>query len=224
MGFMDGAVNGMATRLVAAGFTPGEAFCLGQAAYIKEGKRDSRVPPTVVDRQTTSADINQTLAALGQFPMGVEAHRRRIRLWERIFGFGSWHEPIDPAEIYNPLELLAHGYSNSPSTSSDSPAAPAVATLVNTEAPLLCAFQIVVGSSQDGEFLDQMTEALHKAEAVLKRTVESAGYEWTGEGDDYSVFRVGDTELPTGIPEGALDRYFPGTVCVLGTMTAARRD
>ncbi|WP_129545615.1 hypothetical protein [Arthrobacter dokdonensis] len=47
-----------------------------------------------------SREINLTLARLGSFPMGVEAHRQRIILWEKVFGRGSWHEPIDPDEIY----------------------------------------------------------------------------------------------------------------------------
>lgn len=100
MGLMDGAVNGMVSRIVQAGFTPPEAFCLAQAAYIKENKRDPNVPKTVLDRKSATWEINQTLGALGSYPMGPEAHRQRIILWEKVFGRGSWHEPIDPAEIY----------------------------------------------------------------------------------------------------------------------------
>ncbi|MFE4835814.1 hypothetical protein ACFRAU_14180 [Arthrobacter sp. NPDC056691] len=223
MGFMDGAVNGMMTRLVPAGFMPNEAFCLGQAAYIKEGKREPSVPPTVVDRQTATALINQTLAMLGSYPMGVEAHKQRIRLWERIFGFRSWHEPIDPEEIYSPMELLALGYSLPPTLAPSSRGTTSSASPVKTEVPGKRTFRIVVGSSQDGGFIDQMTEALQKAENLLRREVETAGYVWNGEDEDYSIFTVGDEDLPEAIPDGALDRYFPGTVCALGVSTAGKK-
>lgn len=222
MGFMDGAVNGMATRLVPAGFTPYEAFCLGQAAYIKEGKRDPSVPPAEVSRQAATAAISQALVTLGQFPMGVEAHRQRIRLWEHIFGFGSWHEPINPEEIYSPMELLTQGYSVASSSVSNGPAKSYGAPAVKTEVSVERTFRIVVGSSQDGEFIDQMSEALQKVEIALKREVESAGYVWIGEDEDYSIFIIGDADLPAGIPEGALDRYFPGTVCAMGVVTARK--
>ncbi|MET3172780.1 UNVERIFIED_ORG: hypothetical protein ABIB52_000608 [Arthrobacter sp. UYCu721] len=102
MAWLDGAVNGMISRLMPAGFTPDEAFCLAQAAYIMERKRAQGVPRTVLERQQVSFEINQTLQRLGQFPMGPEAHRQRIILWETVFGRGSWHEPIDPEEIYGP--------------------------------------------------------------------------------------------------------------------------
>ncbi|MGN7251427.1 MULTISPECIES: hypothetical protein [unclassified Arthrobacter] len=223
MGFMDGAVNGMMTRLVPAGFMPDEAFCLGQAAYIKEGKRDPGVPPAVVDRQSATALINQTLTTLGTYPMGVEAHIQRIRLWERIFGFRSWHEPIDPEEVYGPIELLTLGYSVPASQASGGRAIAPQASPLQTEAPGERTFRIVVGSSQDGGFIDQMTEALQKAENLLRREVESTGYVWNGDDGDYSIFTVGDDDLPEGIPDGALDRYFPGTVCALGVITAGKK-
>lgn len=104
MAWLDGAVNGMVSRLIPVGYTPDEAFCLAQAAYIKESKRAKGVPRSVVERQLVSMEINQTLNRLGPFPMGPEAHRQRIILWERVFGRGSWHEPIDPEEIYGPEE------------------------------------------------------------------------------------------------------------------------
>jgi hypothetical protein len=100
MGLMDGAVNGMVSRIMQAGFTPEESFCLAQVAYIKEHKREAGVPRAVLDRKVATWEINQTLNALGRYPMGVEAHRQRIILWEKVFGRGSWHEPVDPAEIY----------------------------------------------------------------------------------------------------------------------------
>lgn len=100
MGLMDGAVNGMVSRIVQTGFTPMEAFCLAQAAYIKEHKREPGVPSAVLDRKAATWEINQALGALGAYPMGPEAHRQRIILWEKVFGRGSWHEPIDPTEIY----------------------------------------------------------------------------------------------------------------------------
>jgi len=90
----------MIDRLIQGGFTPAESYFLAQAAYIKEQKRDARVPPTVLSRSATSYEINQTLQRLGPYPLGVEAHRQRIILWEKIFGRGSWHEPIDPDDIY----------------------------------------------------------------------------------------------------------------------------
>lgn len=102
MAWLDGAVNGMVSRLIPAGFTPDEAFCLAQAAYIKESKRAKGVPRSVLERQQVSLEINQTLKHLGPLPMGPEAHRQRIILWERVFGRGSWHESIDPVEIYGP--------------------------------------------------------------------------------------------------------------------------
>ncbi|MEV8133398.1 Kelch repeat-containing protein [Pseudarthrobacter sp. NPDC092424] len=102
MAWLDGAVNGMMSRLVLAGFTPDEAFCLAQTAYIKEQKRAQGVPRSVMERQQVSFEINQTLKRLGQLPMGAEAHRQRIILWETVFGRGSWHEPIDTEEIYGP--------------------------------------------------------------------------------------------------------------------------
>lgn len=113
MGFMDGAVNGMASRLLAAGFSPEEALCLAQSAYVKHSKRTAGGPKAILDRQEVSWEINQAINALGPYPMGNEAHRQRIILWEKVFGFGSWHEPIDPSEIYSPLELLAHGHRTS---------------------------------------------------------------------------------------------------------------
>ncbi|MEV4990192.1 Kelch repeat-containing protein [Pseudarthrobacter sp. LMD1-1-1.1] len=100
MAWLDGAVNGMVLRLIPAGFTPDEAYCLAQAAYIKERKRAQGVPSTVLERQQVSFEINQTLYRLGPFPTGPEAHRQRIILWEKVFGPGSWHERIDPEEIY----------------------------------------------------------------------------------------------------------------------------
>lgn len=220
MGLLDGAVNGMATRLIPAGFTPYEAFCLGQAAYIKEGKRDSSVPSAELSRRDATAAINQALEILGQFPMGVEAHRQRIRLWEHIFGFGSWHEPVDPEEIYSPLELLARGYQVP--RSSGGTAVPHGTSEVTVQAAVERVFQVVVGSSQDGEFINQMSEASDKAEPALKQEVESAGYVWVEQDAEYWIFTVGDTDLPAGIPEGALDRYFPGTVCAMGIITARR--
>lgn len=102
MAWLDGAVNGMVSRLIPAGFTPDEAFCLAQAAYIKESKRAKGVPPAVLERQQVSLEINQTLKRLGPFPMGPEAHRQRVILWEKVFGRGSWPEPIDAEEIYGP--------------------------------------------------------------------------------------------------------------------------
>ncbi|MUU73533.1 kelch motif-containing protein [Pseudarthrobacter sp. GA104] len=102
MAWLDGAVNGMVSRLMQAGFTPDEAFCLAQAAYIKERKRAAGVPRAVLERQQVSFEINQTLKRLDPFPTGPEAHRQRIILWEKVFGRGSWHEPIDPDEIYGP--------------------------------------------------------------------------------------------------------------------------
>jgi hypothetical protein len=100
MGLMDGAVNGMVSRIMQAGFSPEEAFCLAQVAYIKEHKREPGVPNAVLDRKVATWEINQTLSALGRYSMGPEAHRQRIILWEKVFGRGSWHEPIDPEEIY----------------------------------------------------------------------------------------------------------------------------
>lgn len=100
MGLLDGAVNGMVSRIMQAGFSPEEAFCLAQVAYIKEHKRQAGVPHAVLDRKDATWEINQTLNALGMYPMGVEAHRQRIILWEKVFGRGSWHEPIDPDEVY----------------------------------------------------------------------------------------------------------------------------
>lgn len=119
MGLLDGAVNGMMARLVSAGFAPYEAFSLAEVAYIKAKKRDQSVPPSAVCRSDATWEINVALEQLGPSPMGVEAHRTRIRLWERIFGFGSWPEPVDPAEVYTPLELLAHGYRDPDETSKE---------------------------------------------------------------------------------------------------------
>lgn len=120
MGLLDGAVNGMMRRLVSAGFAPNEAFSLAEAAYIKANKRSQSVPPSGVSRSEATWEIDQALTQLGAYPMGVEAHRTRIRLWERIFGFGSWHEPVDPADVYTPLELLAHGYTEPDESSKES--------------------------------------------------------------------------------------------------------
>lgn len=106
---LDGAVNGMVIRLTSAGFAPNEAFSLAQAAYIKAKKRGSSVLPTVVSRSEATWESDEALNELGPYQMGVEAHRTRIRLWEEIFGFRSWHERVDPLEVYTPLELLAHG-------------------------------------------------------------------------------------------------------------------
>lgn len=113
MGFMDGAANGMASRLLAVGFTPEEAFRLAQAAYIKNPDRAGGGPNAILDHQQATWETNQAINALASYPMGSEAHRQRIILWEKVFGFGSWHEPIDPSEIYSPLELLAHGHPGS---------------------------------------------------------------------------------------------------------------
>ncbi|MHC6231154.1 hypothetical protein ACX5I6_16325 [Arthrobacter sp. MMS24-T111] len=91
---MDGALNGMVSRLLMAGYADFEALCLAQAAYLKEHKRVSGVPPTVLQRSQVTAAVNNALQILGRYAMGVEAHRQRILLWERVFGAGSWHEPI----------------------------------------------------------------------------------------------------------------------------------
>lgn len=97
---MDGAVNGMVSRLLRVAFSPDEAFCLAQAAYIKEQRRAQGLPIPVLERQQVTWEINQALKLLGDFPLGPETHRQRIILWEKIFGRGSWHEPIDPEWIY----------------------------------------------------------------------------------------------------------------------------
>ncbi|WP_156037216.1 hypothetical protein [Arthrobacter sp. UNC362MFTsu5.1] len=110
MGLLNGAVNGMMSRLVSVGFAPDEAFSLAEVAYIKAEKRDQSVPPSLVSRSDATWEIDRALSQLASSPMGPEAHRTRIRLWERIFGFGSWPEPVNPTEVYTPLELLAHGY------------------------------------------------------------------------------------------------------------------
>lgn len=115
MGWMDGAVTGMSSRLVSAGFTPDEAFSLAQAAYIKEKKRAKGAPSAVLKRSEASQVINQVLNLLGHYPSGAEAHRQRIILWEKVFGRGSWLEPFDPTEIYGPSANL----SGSPSPDED---------------------------------------------------------------------------------------------------------
>lgn len=92
---MDGAVSGMALRLNTAGFTPEEAFCLAQVAYLKEHKRSPFVPPSVLSRGQATQEINRVLRLLGPYSMGVEAHRQRNQLWEAVFGQGSWHESED---------------------------------------------------------------------------------------------------------------------------------
>lgn len=102
MGLLDGAVNGMVMRLCEVAFSPDEAFCIAQAAYIARDKRDPRVPPSILNRQEVTAEVDLTLKRLGPYPMGPDAHRRRILLWEKIFGFGTWHEPIDPDTVYLP--------------------------------------------------------------------------------------------------------------------------
>ncbi|MFB9713943.1 hypothetical protein [Arthrobacter methylotrophus] len=102
MGIMDRAVGGMFNRLLPAGFTPWEAFCIGQAAYIAPDKRDSIVPPSNVGGHDVTWEVDKTLRQLGAYPMGTEAYRQRVLLWEKIFGYGTWHEPIDPAEVYLP--------------------------------------------------------------------------------------------------------------------------
>jgi hypothetical protein len=139
MSLLDGAVNGIVIRLTSAGFAPGEAFSLGQAAYIKAKKRDSSVLPTVISRSEATWEIDQALKELGPYPMGAEAHRTRIRLWEKIFGFRSWHEPVDPLEVYTPLELLAYGYRVPEEASKISPDAnqPATEEAAETDAPLV---------------------------------------------------------------------------------------
>lgn len=102
MGIMDRAVGGMMTKLLPAGFTPWESFCIGQAAYIAPGKRDSMVPSSIVRGQDVTWDVDKTLRQLGPYPMGPEAYRQRVLLWEKIFGYGTWHEPVDPTAIYVP--------------------------------------------------------------------------------------------------------------------------
>lgn len=102
MGMLDSAVNGMASRLMVAGFYPAEAFALAEACYINETKRTGVSSAAVLDRKQATAEVNGALNSLGSYPVGEDAHRRRIILWERVFGRGSWPEPIDPIEIYGP--------------------------------------------------------------------------------------------------------------------------
>lgn len=98
---LDGAVQGMKTRLLQVGYLPDEAFYIAQAAYLKPNKYAPDSPqPVLVRRKDVSWEVSQAMSLLGKYPMGPEAHRQRILLWEKIFGRGSWHEPIDETEIY----------------------------------------------------------------------------------------------------------------------------
>lgn len=146
MSLLDGAVNGMMIRLTSAGFAPTEAFSLAQAAYIKAQNRDSSVLPTVVSRSEATWEIDQALKELGPYPMGVEAHRTRIKLWEKIFGFRSWHEPVDPLEVYTPLELLAHGYHVPEEESTSTPASVQTATEEGSETDTPLVGQMISGA------------------------------------------------------------------------------
>ncbi|WP_415853395.1 hypothetical protein [Sinomonas sp. G460-2] len=74
----------------------------GNSASPASDKRDPAVPPTIVGRQDVTWEVDKTLKILGPYPIGPEAHRQRIRLWEKIFGYGSWHEPVDLDDVYLP--------------------------------------------------------------------------------------------------------------------------
>lgn len=219
MGFMDGAVNGMASRLAAVGFTPDEAFCLAQSAYIKNQRRATGVPQAVLDRKDASWEINQTVNALGPYPMGNEAHRQRIILWEKIFGFGSWHEPIDPAEIYSPMELLAHGY-RTPGVIEDVDAtAPPTAHVAQKR------FQKLVVGQPGLSFAEQLDYASRRVEKKLKSAVEEAGYIWNKDDGEYFLFSTGENLSGYELSEEALivlSTHPRGTGCALAVITARK--
>lgn len=165
MGLMDGAVKGMVSRLIQAGFTPSESFCLAQVAYVKEHKREASTPRAVLDRKAATWEINQTLGMLGMFPMGSEAHRQRIILWDKIFGRGSWHEPIDPEEIYGP-----------PYTTASSSPNPASAFEPVRRPSERKEFSFVL-PGQTGQYSEAYAETLVKAaETELRSQASASGY------------------------------------------------
>lgn len=91
LGFIDGAVNGMVTRLLSVGFTPDEAKHLAHAAYLPVRKRTATCPATPHKRSYVSTMINRAYAALEAGPNGVQAHLIRIALTEMVFmNAGSW--------------------------------------------------------------------------------------------------------------------------------------
>lgn len=182
MGLLDGAVNGMMGRLAAAGYTEAEAFYLAQAAYIKEDKRHRAVPPTQLTRKDTSWEINQSLSRMGAYPMGTAAHRERIRLWEKIFGFGSWHEPIDRAEVYDSMELLRLRLASGSKV-----------------------FNVICFGSSEKPDRQQVKEAKKNALAVLRKRVLDARYAFDLEQVGLTVHRVGDPTVPAALAKFSID-------------------
>lgn len=102
MGYKDGAVSGMASRLMPVGFMPEEAQCLGQAAYLPPGQMAPNYPKPLRPRPEVSHLINLAINGLSQSPYGPRAHLGRIVLWESIFGEGSWHEELEYTEDERP--------------------------------------------------------------------------------------------------------------------------
>lgn len=182
MGLLDGAVNGMIGRLTAVGYTEGEAFFLSQAAYIKEDKRHRAVPPTQLSRKDASWEINQCLRRMGMYPMGVAAHRERIRLWEKIFGFGSWHEPIDRAEVYDSFELVSLRIASGAKV-----------------------FKAICFGSSEEPYGRQVEEAKENALAVLRKRVAEARYVFDPQQAGLSVHKVGDPDVPTALAKFNVD-------------------
>lgn len=95
MGYRDGAVSGMASRLMPLGFMPEEAQCLGQAAYLPTERIAPNYPKPLRPRPEVSHLINLAIKGLSQNPFGPRAHLGRIVLWESVFGEDSWHEEIE---------------------------------------------------------------------------------------------------------------------------------
>lgn len=112
MGWMDGAVNAMVSRIVGGGYTFEQATCLAQAAYLKKNKFSPGVPSPVLKRSEISWEINQALKGpLNPFTPAAEANRQRRLLWERVFGTGTWarwSEVEQSRKQVTPSPALAH--------------------------------------------------------------------------------------------------------------------
>lgn len=97
----DRPVNGLTSMLVNVGYLDIEAYFMGQAAYVNPSKHVAGSPKTVaLKRLEILREIEQSLPLIESLPEGNEAHRRRIILWEKIFGRGSSMHQYDPRDVY----------------------------------------------------------------------------------------------------------------------------